>query len=155
MTFDLLTKPKKSSIKMKSPQFTSFTPFFSLWTVFLSAHSLCFSRTLWFPSHWASPSGHLLFLGSLHSSMNVWVDLDFLHPIMLTVSQVTVFNWEQSRASLLMQLDKESTCSLLLLVSHVIVLAVDPQCHCCSKLSSPALLSLTIPQHTPWFPQLC
>ena len=48
------------------------------------------------------------------------------HSLMLTVSQVTVFNWEQSRASLLVQLDKEPTWTHLLRVPHIIVLAVDP-----------------------------
>ena len=44
ITFDLPTKSKKSSKKIKSLQFTFFTLFFSLWNVFLSVCSLCFSR---------------------------------------------------------------------------------------------------------------
>ena len=81
--------------------------FFSLWTVFLSAHSLCFSKNslISFPLDFSfrtlAVSGKFAQL----SECVGWFGL--FHPIMLTVSQVTVFNWEQPRASLLMQLDKE------------------------------------------------
>ena len=75
MTFDLLTKSKKSSMKMKSPQFTSFTLFFSLWTVFLSVFSLCFSRNslISFPVGFSFRT--FAVSGCLHSSLSVWVGL--------------------------------------------------------------------------------
>ena len=59
---------------------------------------------------------------------------------------MTVFNWEQSRASLFLKLNKGSTCTLLLSlgVSHHCTCSGSTQCHCCSKLSVSALLNLTI-----------
>ena len=88
-------------------------------------HTACASQgTLWFLSTELLLQDTCCFLWFAQLSECVCWFGPF-HPIMLTVSQVTVFNWEQSRASLLMQLDKESTCSSFFWVSHFIVLAVD------------------------------